>query len=81
MDNTKLISIRLEEKSFQKIEQLATAHYYWKRSGVINNLLSAVLENFSDEDIERMLHRYKWEKNVVVAKFEVTEEIKPYKRK
>lgn len=81
MEETKLISIRLEKKSFDKIEELAKRHYYWKRSGVINNLLRAIFENFDEGDIERMLKRYNWEKNVVVTKFEVTEEIKPYKRR
>ena len=53
---------------------------YYKKSEVINNILTAVFENFTDEQIRDMISRYKWWKNKVETKFEPTQELKPLKR-
>ena len=79
MDTTKLTSIRLESKTIEKIDNFVKTRTYWKRSGVINNILAAVLENFTPWEIYQMVQRYNWERNKVNAKFEITEELKPLK--
>lgn len=81
MERTKLVSVRLETETFEKIEKIVARETYYKRSDVINNLLKAVLDNFDDGQIHDMMYRWKWERNVVNTQFEVTKEIKLYERK
>lgn len=81
MDRTKLVSVRLETETFEKIEKIVKRETYYKRSDVINNLLKAVLDNFDDGQIHDMMYRWKWDRNVVNTQFEVTKELKPYERK
>lgn len=81
MERTKLVSVRLETETFEKIEKIMARETYYKRSDVINNLLKAVLDNFDAGQIHDMMCRWKWDRNVVETKFEVTKELKPYERK
>lgn len=81
MERTKLVSVRLETETFEKIEKIVDRETYYKRSDVINNLLKAVLDNFDDGQIHDMMYRWKWDRNVVNTQFEVTKELKPYERK
>lgn len=81
MERTKLVSVRLETETYDKIEKIVQRETYYKRSDVINNLLKAVLDNFDDGQIHDMMYRWKWMQNVVNTQFEVTKELKPYERK
>lgn len=81
MERTKLVSVRLETETYDKIEKIVQRETYYKRSDVINNLLKAVLDNFDDGQIHDMMYRWKWMWNVVNTQFEVTKELKPYERK
>lgn len=81
MERTKLVSVRLETETYDKIEKIVARETYYKRSDVINNLLKAVLDNFDDGQIHDMMYRWKWDRNVVNTQFEVTKELKPYERK
>ena len=81
MERTKLVSVRLETETFEKIEKIVARETYYKRSDVINNLLKAVLDNFDDGQIHDMMYRWKWDRNVVNTQFEVTKELKPYERR
>lgn len=77
MERTKLTSIRLETDTIEKIDNLVKKNTYWKRSDYINNILAAVLKNFTEWEVLQMVSRYKWLQNKVNAKFEITHEIKP----
>ena len=80
-DNLKLVSVRMEEDLIKKLDEVAHDHIYWKRSDIIRNILIAVLAEMSAGDIYNMI-RYAWyKKNVVDAKFEITNELKPYEKK
>ena len=79
MNTTKLTSIRLETDTITKIDNFVENRTYWKRSTVINNILAAVLENFTPNEVYEMVRRYSWERNKVNAKFEITLELKPLK--
>ena len=81
MERTKLVSVRLETETYDKIEKIVERETYYKRSDVINNLLKAVLDNFDDGQIHNMMNRWTWDRNVVNTQFEVTKELKPYERK
>lgn len=77
-DNLKLISVRLDEDLIKQLDEVAQKHTYWKRSDIIRNILIAVFAEMSAGDIYNMI-RYAWyKKNVVDAKFEITNELKPY---
>ena len=64
-ENLKLISARVDPASLAKIDEFLTRHNYWKRNTVICNVLDAVFDNFTEEDIYDMV-RYdrKWKKYV-----------------
>lgn len=80
-ENLKLISVRLDEDLLRKLDEIAQKYTYWKRSDIIRNILIAVLAEMSAGDIYNMI-RYAWyKKNVVDAKFEITDELKPYEKK
>lgn len=81
MERTKLVSVRIETETYEKIEKIVERERYYKRSDVINNLLKAVLDNFDDGQIHDMMHRWKWDSNVVNTLFEITKELKSYERK
>ena len=81
MERTKLVSVRLETETFEKIEKIVERETYYKRSDVINNLLKAVLDNFDDGQIHDMMNRWNWDRNIVNTQFEITKELKPYERK
>lgn len=81
MERTKLVSVRLETETYDKIEKIVERESYYKRSDVINNLLKAVLDNFTEWEVHDMMCRYKWLGNVVETQFKVTKELKPYERK
>ena len=80
-ENLKLVSVRMDDDVIKKLDEVAQKHTYWKRSDIIRNLLIAVLAEMSAGDIYNMI-RYAWyKKNVVDAKFEITDELKPHERK
>ena len=81
MKRTKLVSVRLETETYDKIEKIVERESYYKKSDVINNLLKAVLDNFTEWEVHDMMCRYKWLGNVVETQFKVTKELKPYERK
>lgn len=69
----KLTSIRLDADVLDEIERFLEKNRYWKRSDVINLVLRAVLENFSDWDILTMMRYWNWAQKKVDVKFEVTD--------
>lgn len=80
-ENLKLVSVRMDDDLIKKLDEVAQKHTYWKRSDIIRNILTAVLAEMSASDIYNMI-RYAWyKKNVVDAKFEITNELKPYEKK
>ena len=80
-ENLKLVSVRMDDDLIKKLDEVAQKHTYWKRSDIIRNVLIAVLAEMSAGDIYNMI-RYAWyKKNVVDAKFEITDELKPYEKK
>lgn len=80
MERTKLTSIRLELDTLKEIEEIVSDERWYKQSHVINNILAAVFQNFTKNEIRNMVYRYKWHMNVVDTKFEPTKELKTPKR-
>lgn len=80
-ENLKLVSVRMDDDLIKKLDEVAQKHTYWKRSDIIRNVLIAVFAEMSAGAIYNMM-RYAWyKKNVVDAKFEITDELKPYEKK
>jgi metal-responsive CopG/Arc/MetJ family transcriptional regulator len=60
-DNLKLISVRIDPDTLQKIDEMAKRHYYWKRNTFINGILQAVIQGFDEKDIVDMVKYHpKW---------------------
>lgn len=81
MERTKLTSIRLEKETSDYIDKMLEGERFYKRSDVINNILAAVTNNFTEKQVWDMVHRYKWWQNVVNVNFEPTGELKTTKRR
>ena len=80
-ENLKVISVRLDEDLLKKLDEAAQRHIYWSRSDIIRNILIAALNEMSAGDLYNMIRYYQYNKNVVDAKFEITNELKPYGKK
>ena len=80
-ENLKVISVRLDEDLLKKLDEATQRHIYWSRSDIIRNLLIAALNEMSAGDLYNMIRYYQYNKTVVDAKFEITNELKPYGRK
>lgn len=77
----KLVSVRIDPETLQKLDEEAKRHYYWKRSDIIRNILLAVLSEFDPREIYDMIRYFHNRRNVINAKFEITDELKPHERK
>lgn len=77
-DNLKLISVRLDNDLIKKLDEAVQNHTYWSRSDIIRNILIAALDEMSAKDLYNMIRYYSYKRNVVDAKFEITDELKPY---
>lgn len=80
-ENLKLVSVRMDDDVIKKLDEIAHNHTYWRRSDIIRNILIAVLAEMSAGDIYNMVRYHYYKKNVVNAKFEITDELKPYEKK
>ena len=80
-DNLKLVSVRMDDDLIKKLDEEVQKHRYWKRSDVIRNILIAVFAEMSGGAIYNMMRYHYFKKNVVNAKFEITDELKPYEKK
>lgn len=67
MKNLKLISVRLDQETLQKIDELSEKYDDFTRSSIINNLLSSVLNCASGVAIWRMISEsWLYEKGYVI---------------
>lgn len=53
--NLKLISARIEPETLDRIDAWLAQHRYWKRNAVINGVLTAVFNTFSEKEIYDMV--------------------------
>lgn len=70
-ENLKPVSTRLDPETLEKIDSFVQKRKYWKRNTVINNVLTAVFENFQEGDIYDMVRWWKRGQMKVTAKFEI----------
>ncbi len=70
-DNLVLVSCRIDPKTLEKIEKQVKKHYYWKRNTIINGILTAVMDNFTDQQVYDMIRYWRKGQNEVKANFEI----------
>ena len=58
MSRTKLISLRIDEQTLAKIDEIAKIRGYTNRSWVINHLLKAVLQCTAGGQVWKLIHSY-----------------------
>lgn len=75
--NLKLTSVRLDPDTLEKIEEFLKRHEYWTKNAVINNILTAVMERFSDRDIYDMCRTCKFDREPITAIYKINEVPKP----
>lgn len=76
----KLTSIRFDVPVLEAAQKFTADHRYWKKSDVINSVLAAVFENFSESEIYDMVRTWSWRDKKVETKFEITDERRPKKQ-
>lgn len=68
MENLKLISVRLETSTIEKIDRFSNGSRYWKRNTIINTILTEVISQLSEGDLYKMMvHRYDRDKNLQIS--------------
>jgi len=66
-----LVSCRIDPETLKKIETQISKHYYWKRNTIINGILTAVMDNFTDQQVYDMVRYWRKGQNEVKAEFEI----------
>lgn len=54
-EKSKLISVRLSNRTLFLLEKTVRTHCFYKRNAVIENILNSVLSNFTETQIREML--------------------------
>ena len=72
MDNLKQISVKIDPRTLEKLDALTGKFYAYKRNAIINNFLTALVDNCDSYQLYNLL-RY-WRHNPA-TKLEIT--IKP----
>lgn len=70
-DNLVLVSCRIDPETLKKIEAMRSKHYYWKRNAIINGILTAVVDNFTDQQVYDMVRYWRQGQDEVKAEFEI----------
>lgn len=75
--NLKLTSVRLDPDTLEKIDKFLKKHDYWTKNGVINKILTTVMERFSERDIYDMIRTWEFTKEPITAIYKINEVPKP----
>ena len=70
------VSTRLDPETIAKIDMWLQRHKYWKRNTVINGILTAVFDNFTDQQIYDMVRYWRKSGYEVKAEFEIIRDTK-----
>ena len=70
-ENLKPVSTRLDPRTLEAIDKFVATRTYWKRNSVINHLLTAVFDNFTETEIYDMVRYWRRSDYTVEAKFEI----------
>lgn len=70
-ENLKPVSTRLDPETLKAIDRFVINRRYWKRNTVINQVLTAVFNNFEEKDIYDMVRYWPKSGDTVECKFEI----------
>lgn len=70
-ENLKPVSTRLDPETLKAIDRFVVNRRYWKRNTVINQVLTAVFNNFEEKDIYDMVRYFPQGGDTVECKFEI----------
>lgn len=70
-ENLKLISVRIDPETLEKIDEFVRKHYYWKRNSVINAILKTVMSDFIHKEIYDMTRRNHLKDESVSCHYEI----------
>lgn len=73
-ENLVLVSCRIDPETLKKIEETQSRHYYWKRNTLINGILTAVFDNFTDRQIYDMVRYCRQCHDETKAEFEIIQQ-------
>lgn len=79
-NNLKLLSVRIDPETLEKIEAFTKRHTYWNRNSVINSLLTTLFMDFTDRQIYDMVRRLWFKKNEIKVDYEITDMLKDLKQ-
>lgn len=70
-ENLKLVSVRIDPDTIEKIDEFVKQHYYWKRNSVIKAILWAAMHDFNNGDVYDMVRRNRYNTQAVDCKYEI----------
>lgn len=78
MENLKLISVRIDPETLQKLDEFCKQHYYWKRNTVINGILTAVVDAMDKGTLYEMVRYNRISGYLPSGTFQITLDDKKY---
>lgn len=72
-DNLKLISVRIDPDTLQKIDEMAEDHIYWKRNTIINSILTSVMQCFDKRALFDLVKYHPNYNKAEVAEFKIAD--------
>lgn len=70
-ENLKLLSVRLDPGTVEKIDQFVRNRRYWKRNTVVNAILTAVMNDFREDAVYDMVRRSFHSRENVDAEYKI----------
>ena len=59
MENLKQLSVKIDPETLAKIDALASKCRFWKRNTIINSLLTAIIMEADEREIDKLLSYWK----------------------
>lgn len=59
MENLKQLSVKIDPETLEKIDAIASRGRYWKRNTIINGLLTAIIMEADEREIDELLSYWK----------------------
>lgn len=70
-ENLKLLSVRIDPDTVEKIDQFVRNRRYWKRNTVVNAILTAVMNDFREDSVYDMVRRSFHSREMVDAEYKI----------
>ena len=62
MENLKQISAKVDAQTIEKIDAIALKAKFWKRNAIINNILTAIVDSCTYDEIMLLVRYWKHDK-------------------